>query len=116
MAQVTMPQIDALRETFGEPAKDMKLNLGNIAGSDFLDDLRIKLVLGFLNTSMEDRGGVSREDGDFLLSDDGARVHPLIDPMHSAAGLSDTGCKGLLPCLEAGEGGEQRWMDVDDPS
>ena len=37
MAQVTMPQTDALRETFGDPAKDMKLNLGNIAGSDYLD-------------------------------------------------------------------------------
>ncbi len=38
MAQLTMPQIDALRETFGEPAKDMKLNLGAIASSDYLDD------------------------------------------------------------------------------
>ena len=37
MAQVTMPQIDALRETFAEPAKDMKLNLGNIGSSDYLD-------------------------------------------------------------------------------
>ena len=37
MAQVTMPQIDALRETLGEPAKDMKLNLGGIGSSDFLD-------------------------------------------------------------------------------
>jgi lipoyl-dependent peroxiredoxin subunit D len=37
MAQVTMPQIDALRETFGEPAKDMKLNLSTIAGSEYLD-------------------------------------------------------------------------------
>lgn len=38
MAQVNMPQVDALRETFGDPAKDMKLNLGGIASSDFLDD------------------------------------------------------------------------------
>jgi len=37
MAQVTMPQVDALRETIKEPAKDMKLNLGNIASSDFLE-------------------------------------------------------------------------------
>lgn len=37
MAQVTMPQLDALRETFGEPAKDMKLNLGGIGNSDYLD-------------------------------------------------------------------------------
>ncbi|MBI2804858.1 MAG: carboxymuconolactone decarboxylase family protein [Planctomycetes bacterium] len=38
MAQLTLPQIDALRETFGEPAKDMKLNLGALGASDFLDD------------------------------------------------------------------------------
>ena len=37
MAQVSMPQIDALRETFGDPAKDMKLNLGGIGSSDHLD-------------------------------------------------------------------------------
>jgi alkyl hydroperoxide reductase subunit D len=37
MAQVSMPQIDALRESFGEPAKDMKLNLGGIGSSDYLD-------------------------------------------------------------------------------
>src|SRR5215470_10443927 len=37
MAQVNMPQIDALRETFGPSAKDMMLNLSNIAGSDHLD-------------------------------------------------------------------------------
>ncbi len=37
MATVSMPQMDALREGFGEPAKDMKLNLGAIASSDHLD-------------------------------------------------------------------------------
>jgi alkyl hydroperoxide reductase subunit D len=37
MAQVAMPQVDALRETFVEPAKDMKLNLGGIGSSDYLD-------------------------------------------------------------------------------
>lgn len=37
MPQVPMPQIDALRETFAEPARDSKLNLGNIGSSDYLD-------------------------------------------------------------------------------
>jgi alkyl hydroperoxide reductase subunit D len=37
MAAVSMPQVDALRETFSEPAKDMKLNLGSVASSDVLD-------------------------------------------------------------------------------
>ncbi|MBM3995192.1 MAG: alkyl hydroperoxide reductase [Planctomycetes bacterium] len=32
-----MPQVDALRETFGEPAKDTKLNLAGLASSDILD-------------------------------------------------------------------------------
>jgi alkyl hydroperoxide reductase subunit D len=37
MASVTMPQVDALRETFSEPARDLKLNLGNVASNDHLD-------------------------------------------------------------------------------
>jgi alkyl hydroperoxide reductase subunit D len=37
MAQVSMPQIDALRETLVEPARDMKANLGAIAASEYLD-------------------------------------------------------------------------------
>src|SRR5580765_3836563 len=37
MAEVSMPRLDALRETFPEPAKDMKLNLGSIAGCESLD-------------------------------------------------------------------------------
>lgn len=37
MAQITMPQVDALRETFPEPAKDLKLNLGSAASSEYLD-------------------------------------------------------------------------------
>lgn len=37
MTQVAMPRVDALRETFAEPVKDMKLNLGSIASSERLD-------------------------------------------------------------------------------
>jgi lipoyl-dependent peroxiredoxin subunit D len=37
MAQIMMPKLDALRETFVEPAKDMKLNLGGLASSEYLD-------------------------------------------------------------------------------
>jgi alkyl hydroperoxide reductase subunit D len=37
MATVPMSQVDALRESFPDPAKDTKLNLGNIAASDYLD-------------------------------------------------------------------------------
>jgi lipoyl-dependent peroxiredoxin subunit D len=37
MAQVTMPQVDVLRETMDEAVRDLKLNLGNMANSDFLE-------------------------------------------------------------------------------
>lgn len=37
MAQVSMPQLDALRETFVEPARDMNLNLAGLATSEHLD-------------------------------------------------------------------------------
>jgi len=37
MAQVSMPQVDALRETMDDAVRDLKLNLGNIASSDFLE-------------------------------------------------------------------------------
>src|SRR5262245_42620081 len=37
MATVNMPQVDALRETLPETARDTKLNLGGIAHSDFLE-------------------------------------------------------------------------------
>jgi alkyl hydroperoxide reductase subunit D len=41
MATVSMPQVDALREAFAEPVKDMKLNLGSIASSEHLDEEQI---------------------------------------------------------------------------
>jgi alkyl hydroperoxide reductase subunit D len=37
MAQVAMPKLDALRDTFPETAKDMKQNLGTITSSEYLD-------------------------------------------------------------------------------
>lgn len=36
MATVAMPHVDALRESFPDPVKDMKLNLSNIASSEYL--------------------------------------------------------------------------------
>lgn len=37
MANVNMPAVDALRETFPETARDIKLNLSSIAGSEHLE-------------------------------------------------------------------------------
>ena len=47
MAAIAMPSVDALRSTFPEPAKDIKLNLGGIASSEVLDaDQMWALALG----------------------------------------------------------------------
>jgi lipoyl-dependent peroxiredoxin subunit D len=47
MATIAMPSVDALRSTFPEPAKDLKLNLGGIASSEVLDaDQMWALALG----------------------------------------------------------------------
>lgn len=37
MATIAMPNVDALRETFTEPLRDIKLNLGNVSSSEILD-------------------------------------------------------------------------------
>jgi lipoyl-dependent peroxiredoxin subunit D len=47
MPTIPMPSVDALRNKFPEPAKDMKLNLGGIASSEVLDvDQMWALALG----------------------------------------------------------------------
>ena len=56
MANVAMPQVDALRETFAEPVKDIKLNLGNIAASDFLDAPN-KYITGYTESRKIIAGG-----------------------------------------------------------
>jgi alkyl hydroperoxide reductase subunit D len=37
MATIAMPGVDAIRETFPEPAKDTKLNVGSLSSSEILD-------------------------------------------------------------------------------
>jgi alkyl hydroperoxide reductase subunit D len=41
MATIKTPQLEVLRESLGEPVKDIKINLTNILSSDFLDEEQI---------------------------------------------------------------------------
>ena len=52
--------------------------------------------------------------GDGALEDDGAVVELLVDEMDGAAGKLDAEVEGLGLGFEAGEGGEQRRVDVED--
>ena len=68
---------------------------------------------------LEDAGGegfwrVGVEDGDGLLEDDDAVVYGLVDEVDGAAGDPGSVVEGLVLGVEAGEGGEQRRVDVED--
>ncbi len=75
---------------------------------------RIELVLGDLDARVQRFGGVAGQDGDAALVDDVAGVHAGIDVVDGAAGFRDAGGERLRPRLEAGEGGQERRVDVDD--
>jgi len=57
---------------------------------------------------------VGIENGDGGLQDDGAGVEIFVDEMDGAAGEFDAVVEGLLLGFEAGEGWEERWMDIQD--
>ena len=57
---------------------------------------------------------VGGKDGDGALQDDGAVVELLVDEMDGAAGDLDAVFEGLGLRVEAGKGGQQRGMDVED--
>lgn len=71
MAQVAMPQVDALRETFVESAKDIKLNLSSISSSEYLDAEQI--------------WGVALASAYFL---EAPRLHDAVVADAKAAGIS----------------------------
>src|SRR4051794_30154687 len=94
-----------LRETRGKWSR---------LGDEAPDDGRIELVLRDLNARVKFFGSVAREDWDGALGDDLARVHPAIDIVDRAAGLTGAGGQGLLPGFQAGKRRKQRGMDIDD--
>jgi len=59
-------------------------------------------------------GVVGVENGDGALEDDDAVVEVFVDEVHGAAGDFDAVVEGLLLGVEAGEGGQERWVDVED--
>lgn len=58
-------------------------------------------------------GGVGVEDGDGALDDNGAVIELFVDEVDGAAGDFDAVGEGLLLGFEAGEGGQQGGMDIE---
>ena len=84
------------------------------SGEDAGDGFGVGLMLLLENAVGESVGVVRGQDGDGSLEDDDAVVQLLIDKMDGAAGDLDAVVEGLLLRVEAGEGREQRGVDVED--
>lgn len=84
MVQVAMPQVDSLKETLGEPARDMKFNLGTIGTSE---QLSADQIWGVALASAYYIGDPGLRDA--LLTDARAAgvSADLLDDARSAAGL-----------------------------
>jgi len=61
---------------------------------------RIKLVLRDLDAGVECLRGIVRENRNAALAEDFPRIDPLVDKVHRATRLWDSGFHGLTPCLE----------------
>ncbi len=57
--------------------------------------------------------GVARLDRDPLLRDDRAGVHAVVQEVDCDAGFLSAGRERLADCVEAGEGRQERGVDVD---
>ncbi len=84
------------------------------AASDAGDGFGVGDVL--FGEDADGEGGcvVGFEDGDGALQDDDALVEVFVDEVDGAAGYFDAVVEGLGLSVEAGEGGKQRGMDVED--
>jgi len=81
----------------------------------FQDDfygLGVDAMLLFQDTLGKGVFVVGVEDRDGGLQDDGAGVEIFVDKMDGAAGEFDAIVEGLLLGFQAGEGGEERRMDI----
>ena len=86
---------------------------GEAAGGKEAKGLGIGEMLLDLNAGVEGFGGVVLEDGNGALDDDGAAVGAGVDEVDGAAGDLAAVVEGLLPGVEAGEGGEKGGVDVE---
>ncbi len=62
---------------------------------------------------MKRRWRVTRKDGNLLLGDDFAGIHPAIDEVDCTTGNGSSGIERLFPCLQTGETREERGMNID---
>ena len=85
-----------------------------VATGDVGDGFGVGDVLFLEDARGEGIGVVGVEDGDGALEDDGTVVEVLVDEVDGAAGDFDAVVEGLVLGVEAGEGGQQGGMDVDD--
>jgi len=85
-----------------------------IASEDPGDGFGVGDVLFGEDAAAEGVGVVGVKDGDGALEDDGSVVELVVDEMDRAAGHFDSVVEGLLLGFEAGEGGQQRGMNVED--
>ena len=71
-------------------------------------------MLGGVDLLREGLEGVGRLAGDAGLAEVGAAVDLGVDPMDRAAGFRHAGIPGLTDAVEAGEGGQEARVEVDD--
>src|SRR2546427_5412649 len=81
---------------------------------DNLNGFGIDTMLLFENFFGEGCFRIFVEDGDSGLQNDRAGVEIFVDEMHGAAGEFDAVFEGLALRFEAGEGGKQRRMNIQD--
>src|SRR5271165_3142753 len=82
------------------------------AGEDQADGFAVDAVFFFQDAGGEGFDGVFVEYGDGGLGDYWAGVEGFVDEVDGAAGDLYSVAEGLLLGVEAGEGGQQRRVDV----
>jgi hypothetical protein len=87
-----------------------------IAGKDPGDAFRVNFVLLGKNPSRERFDSVAVEHGDSRLLPDWTAVQIFVDKVDRAAGDFHTMDQRLILCIEARESGQERGMDVENPS
>src|SRR3954453_1154328 len=86
----------------------------NPARRDHADRLGEELVLGGVDRLLKRRPVPARGHRDLALQDHRPRVDPLVNEVDADAGYLDPGIERLADRVEAGEGGKQGGVDVDD--
>ena len=87
---------------------------GVVSAEDAGYGFGVRLVFLFEDAGGEGVGGVVGFDGDGALQDDDAVVDGLVDEVDGTACDFGSVVERLGLRFEAGEGGQQRWVDVED--